>query len=252
MICAFVLPLLLVIWASLLPFYQPPSLRALSSISFAAFTRVPWDLVLHGLRNSLILAVTAPTLALAVSIGFSWIVLRSRMRGRLALDVIAFLPHAVPGLVFALGAALMALFVMPDWAPLYGSLTIIIIVCAIGWVAFGTRVINSSLMQIHSELEEAALVSGAERVTVLRKVVLPLMWPALASAWVWLALLALRELTRAIILSSASNTTLPVITWSLWNGGQINQAAAIVMVTMVLFAPLLFVYFRFAARSRAL
>ena len=251
-ICAFVLPLLLVVWASLLPFYQPPSLRALSSISLAAFMRVPWDLVLHGLRNSLILAVTAPTLALAVSIGFSWIVLRSRMRGRLALDLIAFLPHAVPGLVFALGAVLMALFVMPDWTPLYGSLTIIIVVCAIGWVAFGTRVVNSSLLQIHSELEEAALVSGAERVTVLRKVVLPLMWPALASAWVWLALLALRELTRAIILSSAGNTTLPVITWSLWNGGQINQAAAIVMVTMVLFAPLLVVYFRLAARSRAL
>jgi hypothetical protein len=78
------------------------------------------------------------------------------------------------------------------------------------------------------------------------------MWPALASAWVWLALLALRELTRAIILSSAGNTTLPVITWSLWNGGQINQAAAIVMVTMVLFAPLLIVYFRLAARSRVL
>ena len=251
-ICAFVLPLLLVVWASLLPFYQPPSVRALSSISFAAFTRVPWELVLHGLRNSLILAVMAPTLALAVSIGFSWIVLRSRMRGRLALDLIAFLPHAVPGLVFALGAVLVALFVMPAWAPLYGSLTIIIIVCAIGWVAFGTRVVNSSLMQIHSELEEAALVSGAGRLTVLRKVLLPLMWPALASAWVWLALLALRELTRAIILSSAGNTTLPVITWSLWNGGQINQAAAIVMVTMVLFAPLLIVYFRLAARSRAL
>jgi len=251
-LCAFVLPLLLVVWASLLPFYQPPSLRALSSVSLVAFTRVPWELVFHGLLNSLILAVMAPTLALAISIGFSWIVLRSRMRGRLALDLIAFLPHAVPGLVFALGAVLVALFVMPAWAPLYGSLTIIIIVCAIGWVAFGTRVVNSSLMQIHSELEEAALVSGAGRLTVLRKVLLPLMWPALASAWVWLALLALRELTRAIILSSAGNTTLPVITWSLWNGGQINQAAAIVMVTMVLFAPLLIVYFRLAARSRVL
>ena len=139
---------------------------------------------------------------------------------------------------------------MPKWVPLYGSLTVIVLVCATGWVAFGTRVVNASLMQIHTELEEAGLSAGASRLTVMRRVLLPLMWPALASAWVWLALLALRELTRAIILSSATNTTLPVITWSLWNGGQINQAAAIVLVTMALFSPLLALYFRLAAKAR--
>lgn len=249
-LCALALPLLLVVWASLLPFYQPPSARALASLSFAAFQRVPWELVLRGLGNSAILALAAPTLALAVSLCFSWIVLRSKARGRIALDAVAFLPHAVPGIVFALGAVLVALFAMPRWLPLYGSLTIIVLVCGIGWIAFGTRVVNSSLMQIHTELEEAGLSAGASRATVMRRVLLPLMWPALASAWVWLALLALRELTRAIILSSATNTTLPVITWSLWNGGQINQAAVIVLVTMALFAPLLILYFRLAARGR--
>jgi iron(III) transport system permease protein len=250
-LCALVTPLLLVVWAALLPFYQPPSARAFASLSFAAFSRVPWELVLRGIGNSLVLAVVAPTLAIGVSLCISWIVLRSRTPGRLALDTIAFLPHAVPGIVFALGAVLIALFAMPRWAPLYGSLTLIIVVCATGWIAFSTRVVNASLMQIHSELEEAGLVSGAGRLTILRRVLLPLMWPALASAWVWLALLALRELTRAVILSTADNTTLPVITWSLWNGGQINQAAVIVLVSMALFTPLLVLYFRLATRARA-
>lgn len=250
--CALILPLLLVLWAALLPYYQPPSIRALSSLSLAAFGRVPWSLVLNGLGNSLVVALVAPTLALAVSFCFSWIVLRSRAPGRRTLDTVAFLPHAIPGIVFALGAALVALFLLPQSAPLYGSVTIIVLVCAIGWIAFGTRVINSSLMQIHSELEEAGLVSGASRMTVVLRVLAPLMRPALAGAWIWLALLALRELTRAIILSTADNTTLPVIAWSLWNGGQTNQSAMIVLVTIALFAPLLVVYFRIAARAQAI
>ncbi len=248
-VCALAAPLLLVVWAALLPFYQSPSMHALSSLSFAAFARVPWSLVLDGLGNSLVLALVAPTVALGTSLCFSWIVLRSRLRGRHALDTLAFLPHAVPGIIFALGAALAALLLMPRWLPLYGSLTIIILVCAIGWIAFGTRVVNSALIQIHSELEEVGFMSGATQMMVMRRVLAPLMGPALAGAWIWMALLALRELTRAIILSTAGNTTLPVIAWSLWNGGQINQAAAIVLVTICLFAPLVLVYFRLAGRA---
>ena len=90
-----------------------------------------------------------------------WVVLRSKLRFRIALDAVAFLPHAVPGIIFALGAVLVALFLLPQWLPLYGSLTLIVLVCATGWIAFGTRVVNASLMQIHSELEEAGLAAGA-------------------------------------------------------------------------------------------
>jgi iron(III) transport system permease protein len=247
---ALFIPLLLVAWSALLPFYQPPSMRALSLVSTAAFYKVPWQLVLTGLANSLLIAVIAPTLSLAGSLAFSWIILRSRVRGRLVLDGIAFLPHAVPGIIFALGAVLVALFALPQAIPLYGSMAIIILVNAVGWISFGTRVVNTALMQIHSELEESGLVCGASHFQTLRKILLPLLWPALAGAWIWLALLALRELTRAVILVTGSNVTLPVVTWSLWNGGQLNLAAVIVLVNIVLFAPILIAYFRFTGRSR--
>ncbi len=247
---ALVVPLLLVGWSALLPFYQPPSMRALGSVSLAAFSRVPWQLVLTGLGNSIVIALIAPTLTLIGSFAFSWIVLRSRLRGRLLLDGVAFLPHAVPGIIFALGAVLIALFALPRAIPLYGSVAIIIIVNSVGWIAFGTRVVNTALMQIHPELEESGLVCGATPFQSIRKIMLPLLLPALAGAWIWLALLALRELTRAIILVTGENVTLPVITWSLWNGGQLNLAAVIVLVNVVLFAPLLVIYFRMTERAR--
>ena len=247
---ALALPLLLIGWSALLPFFQPPSMRALGVASLAAFARAPWALVMKGLGNSIIIAVIAPTLTLLASFAFSWIVLRSRFRWRLWLDGIAFLPHAVPGIIFALGAVLMALFALPASVPLYGSTSIIILVNAIGWIAFGTRVVNTALMQIHPELEESGLVCGATPLQSFRRILFPLLRPALAGAWIWLALLSLRELTRAIILVTGDNVTLPVITWSLWNGGQLNLAAVIVLTNVALFAPVLLLYFKASQRAR--
>jgi iron(III) transport system permease protein len=249
-VLALVLPLLLVLWSALLPYYAPPSLAAFHALSFATFARVPWSLVWRGLRNSVLLALATPTLALMFSFAFSWIILRSRMRGRFLVDEIAFLPQAVPGIIFSLGAVVVALFVMPDFVPLYGSVAILMLVYCVGWISFGTRVVNAALIQVHAELEEAAYVSGCGRLGTVRRILVPLVSPALVSGWVWLALLAMRELARAVILVTGDNVTLPVVTWSLWNGGQFNEACVVILTTIALFAPLLLLYF-YLARSWA-
>ena len=202
----------------------------------------------RGIVNSVVVSVGAPTIALIMSVAISWCVLRSKMRGRRHLDAIAFVPHAVPGIVFALGAVLGALFLLPAWIPLYGSVSVLVLVYSIGWITFGTRIVNGSLIQIHSDLEDASYASGASRLDTLRLIFLPLLWPALVGAWIYLALLAFRELTRAIILVTGENLTLPVVVWSLWNTGAMNQASATILVMLALFSPLVFLYFYFAKR----
>jgi iron(III) transport system permease protein len=101
------LPILVLIWASLLPYFQLPSSEALESLSLLHFRSLPWDLVREGLTNTALLSLFTPTLTLLICIAFSWIVLRSRIPGRGAFDAIAFLPHAVPNIVFGLGALLV-------------------------------------------------------------------------------------------------------------------------------------------------
>ncbi len=246
---ALVLPLLLVVWSALHPFYVPPSLQALRTASLTTFAHVPWALVLRGLGNSLAVAGLTPTLALAVSFAFSWLILRSRVKGRLLLDEIAFLPQAIPGIIFSLGAIILALFVVPDFLPLYGSLSILVLVYSVSWVSFGTRVVNSALIQVSNELEEASYVAGATRLATFRVIVLPLVRPAMLGAWVWLALLAMRELTRAVILVTGDNITLPVVTWNLWNGNQLSEACAVILTMICLFAPFLLLYFSLARRG---
>ena len=103
---AFVLPLLAIFWVSLLPYVQAPSWHALSVISFERYTQIAFDrALLEAAMNTVLLMVVVPTAIVIICSAISWIVTRSRMRWRVVLDAIAFLPHPVPHLLFALAIA---------------------------------------------------------------------------------------------------------------------------------------------------
>jgi iron(III) transport system permease protein len=241
---AIVVPLLCLMWAAVLPYFQPPSLAALQSASFKNFVGLPWPLVMRGVTNTFVLALIAPTAALALSVVLSWVILRWRNRLRLTFDYVAFLPHTVPGLIFGFAALLTALFVIRGPVDLYGTLALILFVYIIQGLPFGTRMTNASLIQVHPELEEAAQVSGVSTFQTLRHVLLPLLRPAVVYAWLFLALLSFRELTVATLLFSPKNITLPVVVWSLLNVGNIAQASAVSLIMMGILLPLVLIYLR--------
>jgi iron(III) transport system permease protein len=244
-----IMPLVLLAYASGLPFFQLPSAMAFSTMSLTHYATLPWDLVFRAVSNTLVLAVLVPTVTLALSLAFSWIVLRSRIPGRAGFDFIAFLPHAVPSIIFGVGALLLTLFVLQRALPLYGTIWILLIVFVIARISYGTRMTNSGLIQIHAELEESALVSGASTWDAFRRVTIPLLAPTLLYAWLWIALLTFRELTLAVILSTADNLTFPVVVWSLWLGGGLGQASALAMVMLLMMTPLIAIYWLIARRQ---
>ena len=155
--------------------------------------------------------VLTPTLTLAISLCFSWVVLRSKLRGRALFDLVAFLPHAIPNIVFGVGTLLLAVYVLQTVMPIYGTIWVLLFVFLIARVAYGTRMTNAGLIQIHPELEESAELSGATLAQTARRVVVPLLAPTLIYAWLWIALLTYRELTLSVILTTPRNMTLPQI-----------------------------------------
>jgi iron(III) transport system permease protein len=160
------------------------------------------------------------------------------------------LPHAVPNLILAIAAVFAALFLLRDLLPLYGTLSILILVYTISRISFATRIINNSLAQVHPELEEAAFVGGMKLLQVMRKILLPLLKPALVYAWLWMALLNYRELTMAsVLVTSQGNVTLPMIVWGLWLGGSLNQAAAANLVVLAFMLPAVLLYLMFGRRG---
>ena len=243
------LPLVVLVWASLLPYFQIPSARSLRSVSLAHYRSVPWDIVGDGVANSLILMVLTPTVAIALALCFSWVVLRSKIPGRGWFDFVAFLPHAVPNVVFGVGTLLLTLYVIEAFVPAYGTIWILLVAFVVGSISYATRMTNSGMIQIHKELEECGQVSGASTIGVLRQIVVPLLAPTLFNAWLWIALLAFRELTLAVLLTSRDNITLPVVIWSLWVGGGVGQAAALSCIMLCLMLPAVTLYWYFSGRN---
>ena len=66
----------------------------------------------------------------------------------------------------------------------------------------------------------------------------PLLAPTALYAWLWMALLTMRELTLAVILTSRGNITLSVEIWDLWNGGGLGNAAALALIMVAIMLPL--------------
>jgi iron(III) transport system permease protein len=209
-----------------------------------------WEYVLRGLKNTVVLMVVVPPVILVLAFCVSWLVVRSKTRARYLLEFGAFLPHTIPRVVMSIGALLLALFVLRDHVPIYGTVWILVAIYVIVWLPFGTRALNSAMVQIHKELEEAAYISGLTMVRTIRRVMIPLLRPTMLSVWIWTGLLVYREMTVAVFLISQDNVTLPAIVWGRWTMGSPNAAAAITVLMMVVLLPLIFISWRFARRSQ--
>ena len=154
----------------------------------------------------------------------------------------------IPPIVFSIAALLLALFVLGRIIPIYGSIWILVIVYVIARLSYGTRMTNSALIQIHHELDEAALMSGAGTSHVLRGVLAPLLAPSLLYAWIWIALLTYRELTLPVVLSSGSNLTFSVLVWSYVQSSAYGKASAAALIMLAVMVPILFLYWTIARR----
>ena len=169
------------------------------------------------------------------------------MPGRSLFDFIAFLPHAVPNILFGVSVLLFSLFVLKG--ALNGTLTLLLFVFIVARLSYATRMTNSALLQLHRELEEAAHMAGASTWVTVRRVLLPLLTPTLIYAWLWMALLTFRELTLALILTTRENLTVPVLIWSLWTSHGLSTAAAISLILMAMMVPMIFLYWWFVRRK---
>jgi iron(III) transport system permease protein len=249
---ALLIPFAFTLIYALLPFAEPLDASVFGRMSLNNFAEIPWNLVLTGALHTAELVVIVPIAVVALSFAISWIVVRTTAPGRFVLDGIAFMPHAVPSILFGIGASLAALFVLQHILPIYGTVALIGIVYTIGWISFGTRIVNSSLIQVHSDLIDAGLMSGAKIGKVFRDIVLPLVRPAAIGAWIYVVLLCIRELTLAAFISTPKNLTLPMVAWFLWNNGSIHEGAAVAVIVVLALIPLLFLFLQFGPRSDAM
>jgi iron(III) transport system permease protein len=219
-----VVPLATILWAALLPFYQPFSIKALPLLGVANFVQVLHSPSFQGaIANTLVLGASVATIVTALSAVAGWCVARRMPGGRL-LDALVALPLVFPAIV--LGLAFLEIFVHGGGV-LYGTLLSLVIVSVIAYMPYGLRYAQLGVIQIHPELEEAAAVAGARRAAGFIRVVLPLLVPALISCWLFIFLLAVRAVSLMLLLTGPDSQVVSVALFDLWNNGQIGEVAAL-------------------------
>jgi iron(III) transport system permease protein len=228
---AAVLPLLVLLYVSTQPFYSSLSLEGLSQMSLESYRQLLGDeQVLGAARNSLLLGVGCATAVMLSMAVVSWLLVRTRIRGRWLVDGLAFLPIAIPGLV--LGVALLIIYLRAP-VPVYGTLWILFIAYFTRFMPYGIRSSSISMAQVGRELEESAHVCGASWWSTFRRVLLPLMLPGLVAGWIYIMLVSLRELSTSILLYSPGNEVLSIVIWERYENGAFPELAALGMLMVL-------------------
>lgn len=241
-----VLPFLIVLWASLLPFYMQPSLEGLGKLTLKNYvTALHFPKITDSIKNSILLGVGSASAVMALTLFASWLLVRTKMRGRWLLDLLTTLPLLFPGIVMGLAILRFYLFVP---IPVYGTLWILLIAFVTRYIPYGIRYTHSGLLQLHKELEEAAYAAGASWTNCMRRIVLPLVTPSFLGGWVFIFLLSAKELSMSILLVSPQTPVVSVAIFELWENAQVGELAAFGVIWTVVLVSVAVLYYAFARR----
>lgn len=198
-----------------------------------------YGLTKDALKNSFLLAVSAATICMVLGSLVAYISVKTKIRGRKALETVAQVPYTIPGTVVAIAMILA-------WSGgyginLYNTFWIILLAYVTHYVAFAVRTTSASLEQIHSSLEEAARISGGNWLRSLKDIVVPLIRPGLVAGWFLIFMPTLRELTMSILLWGPKTVTIGVAIFEMQEAGyvQISAAFATLLLLIVVLGNLL-------------
>jgi iron(III) transport system permease protein len=241
-----VLPFLIVLWASLLPFYIQPSWEAVSKFTLKNYvTAIHFPKITDSIKNSVLLGLGSATAVMVLTTLASWILVRTKLRGRWLLDLLTTFPLLFPGIV--MGLAIMRFYLLVP-IPIYGTLWILLVAFVTRYIPYGIRYTHSGLLQLHRELEEAAYTSGSSWLDTMRRVTLPLLTPSFLGGWVFIFLLSAKELSMSILLAGPQTPVVSVAIYELWENGQVGELAAFGVIWTAILVSIAVAYYIFARR----
>lgn|SRR5699024_8980546 len=197
------------------------------------------DAIGLALKNSLIIALIGAVAAAIFGIFFGYVIARRKSTTGKIVEQLAFLPYLVPGI--ALSAIYLTLFAKPFLIvpALYGTLSIIILITIVKELPFASRSGTSNMMQISSELEEAAAIQGASFFRRFFKILLPLTRQGMISAFLIAFISGMKELDLILLLVTPKTGTLTTLTFEYAETGYQQFANAnmliIIAITMLVY-----------------
>ena len=242
-----ILPVLMILWMSLNPFYRPFTLDALWSVQLSSFERVVQAQgMLEAVMSSLVVGSATAILLIVVSVAICWTGrVRATTGGRLA-TVLSFAPIALPNVI--VGLAFLWLY-RGLGVPITGTYMILILAYFTLFLAIASRNIGARFLQVNNELFDASALSGAGNMRTIGQIAVPMLAPAIAATSLYVVIWSFKELPAALLLSSTGTRTVPVFMFDLSRSGSMSQVAAIAVMTILLLSVLVVLFQVIARRA---
>ena len=188
---------------------------------------------LRAIANTILIGVVGGALTVACYTAIGFATHRRNDGWSRFVDYLVLLPRAVPGLLIGLAFLWVFLF-FPPLTPLRKTIFSMWLAYTVVWLAYGMRLVSSSLLQVGTELEEAARTVGATRGRISREITLPLIRYGLLGSWLLVFMIFEREYSTGVYLLAPGNEVIGAELVSLWQGGAIDVVAALSLVNIIL------------------
>jgi iron(III) transport system permease protein len=156
----------------------------------------------NSLFTTVKLAAIAAPICAGIGLLISWLLARTQFVGQRVFEFAALLAFAIPGTV--LGVSYILAFNVPPFE-LTGTSLIIVLCFVFRNLPVGVRAGTASFKQLDKSLDEASTMLRAGTATTLRRVVLPLLKPALVAALVYSFVRSMTTVSAVVFLVTAEN-----------------------------------------------
>ncbi|HSB42982.1 MAG TPA: iron ABC transporter permease [Methylomirabilota bacterium] len=187
--------------------------------------------------NSLLYSGLAVAICVAVGVPIAWLLARSTVPGRGALDAVNTLILAVPGTAIGIAYIRAFHFDLPGFDRGLTSFWIVMpLVLAVRRLPYTVRGSFASLLLVHRSLEEAASSVGASGARTFRDVTLPLIWKGVLVGGLFSFMTSLQEASAVLFLALGGWESITNGIFAFYIAGSANEAAALGVILIVVAA----------------
>ena len=221
---SFVIPSIVLVYTSVTKYFVAnPFEAAYTWRNYVQLWQSPGTLL--AFWNTLVVSGGGAAVGLCLGTVIAYSTHRLKRRGHRALDLLASLPFGIPGIVIGLGFLWSYVYL-----PIYGTLWVLVFCYVARFLPYATETIGAQIVQIDRVLEEAAWTSGANRLASFRRVMVPLLRPALQSGYFLLFMASFREIAAAALIYTASTQVLSISIWAFFENANWGAASALSVV----------------------
>lgn len=202
----------------------------------------------RSIRNSLLISSIGGGIGIVFMALLALVTYRSELPWRRVLGFVALYPRAVPGLIVGIGFLWSFVLIRP-LGGLRNTVFALSAAFIMRYIPYGFSIISPTLTRISRELDNASRICGDGWTGAMRRVLLPLLAPALFTGWVLLFITFLKEYSSAVFLFSRGSEVMGTTMLELWRQGDLGPVSVLATLQVVIILSVMAIM-RYAFRVR--